>query len=66
MNQTNLTISKLQAAYSSGTLTPQTLIPELLDHAKQQEAVWIYLLNDAEIKPYLDGLKDKSTPPLVA
>ncbi|MCU4675207.1 allophanate hydrolase [Catenovulum sp. 2E275] len=60
MNQTNLTISELQAAYSSGTLMPQTLIPELLGYAKQQEAVWIYLLNDAEIKPYLDGLKDKS------
>ncbi|WAJ70185.1 allophanate hydrolase [Catenovulum adriaticum] len=60
MNKTNLTISELNKAYSAGTLLPQKLITDLITQAKSQQAVWIYLLNDAELKPYLDGLKTKS------
>ncbi|WP_017443969.1 allophanate hydrolase [Gayadomonas joobiniege] len=55
-----LDINSLHAAYKSGESTPAELITDLLTKAKQQQNVWIYLLNDDELKPYLDALVDKS------
>ncbi|KMT66728.1 allophanate hydrolase [Catenovulum maritimum] len=60
MNKINLTISELNKAYTSGTLSPAVLIPELISQAKKQQAVWIHLLNEDELQPYLAGLKTKS------
>lgn len=60
MTSINLTISALQQSYTSGEFTPETLIKELLTKAKTLQAVWIYLLTEEEILPYLENLKDKS------
>ncbi|WP_016954083.1 allophanate hydrolase [Catenovulum agarivorans] len=60
MNQTNLTIGELHSAYTNKLITPDNLILSLVQHAKTQQSVWIYLLNESELKPYLDGLKNKS------
>lgn len=60
MNKTNLTISELNKAYSAGALSPQQLILQLTAQAKTQQAVWIHILSDDELKPYLDALKTKS------
>ena len=60
MTNINLTISSLHNAYQRGETTPQAVIKTLLEQAKSLTAVWIHLLSDEEIAPYLDNLKDKS------
>jgi allophanate hydrolase len=56
----NLSISTLQQAYASGETNPEQLIQSLLVKAKSLTAVWIHLLTEAEIAPYLENLKTMS------
>ncbi|MEI8663781.1 amidase family protein [Pseudoalteromonas sp. B28] len=60
MSQINLSISQLHNAYSSGELSPATLISHLTEQAKQQEAVWLHVLSAQELAPYLKALESKS------
>jgi allophanate hydrolase len=56
----NLSISSLHQAYATGEITPSSLISQLSKQAKQLTAVWIHLLSEQELQPYLVNLKDKS------
>lgn len=56
----NLSISTLQQAYASGETSPEQLIQSLLVKAKSLTAVWIHLLTEAEIAPYIEKLKTMS------
>ncbi len=57
----NMTLGGLQQHYQHNDFSPA----ELVDHLRQQSLaesenpVWIHLLDEAEIKPYLDFLADK-------
>lgn len=55
----NLTIASIQSAYQKGDTTPEILISALRKKAASQQAVWIHLLSDDELKPYLEALKAK-------
>lgn len=55
----DLRLSTLRAAYRAGTLTPRRLIAELRDKAaalNPEFKLFIHLLSDAEVTPYLDRL----------
>ncbi|TYK66629.1 allophanate hydrolase [Colwellia echini] len=56
----NLSINTLQKAYASGETSPEQLIKSLLVEAKSLTAVWIHLLTETEIAPYLANLKNMS------
>lgn len=60
MNTINLTIHALQQAYASKQTSPEQLIKQLLLHAKTLPAVWIHLLTEQEIAPYIANLKNMS------
>ncbi len=66
MKSINLNIAVLQQAYIAGELTPEQLIGQLLPKAKALSAVWIHVLSESEIAPYLTNLvgKSPSTHPL--
>lgn len=69
MSSFDLRLPTLRAAYRSGTLTPRELIGELLAKAAALNSefhLFIHLLSDAEVSPYLDSLetKDIETLPL--
>ena len=55
----NLSLPSLQAAYASGVTTPRELVRQLLAQARRQSDynAWIYLLNEAELEPYLSVLE---------
>jgi allophanate hydrolase len=55
----NLGLSALHAAYKRGDLTPRKLIHALSAQAAGQSDynAWIYLLNEAELEPYLLALE---------
>ena len=55
----NQSLPALQAAYASGATTPRELIGQLLAQARRQSDynAWIYLLNEAELEPYLSALE---------
>ena len=55
----NLSLPALQAAYASGVTTPRELVRQLLAQARRQSDynAWIYLLNEAELEPYLSALE---------
>lgn len=55
----NLTIASLTNAYQSGEITPATLFADLRAQAQTLEAVWIHLLSEEELQPYLTALADK-------
>ena len=57
----NLTIGHLQQAYKNKTLTPETLVKDILLRCKQFEDnnIWIHLLSLEELQPYLDNLQGK-------
>lgn len=58
----NLCINYLKEQYRTGTLTPEALCEQLLDSCKKEKSpVWIYLLSETELAPYLERLK-KYTP----
>ena len=55
-----MTISSLLASYQSGT-TPRAVIADLLKQLRTDadQAIFIHLLADSEIEPYLQALDDK-------
>jgi allophanate hydrolase len=55
-----LTIESLHKAYAEATTTPKALFSQLLEEAATLDKVWIHLLSEAEIAPYIEGLADKS------
>ena len=57
----NLTIEYLHNCYKDGTLTPEDLIGRLMELCRtDQNNVWIRLLNEEEIAPYLKRLKGET------
>ncbi len=59
----DLGLDALAAAYREGRLTPRTLIPQLLARARTLNPdyrLFIHILDDAEIEPYLAALDGKS------
>ncbi|WP_296810085.1 allophanate hydrolase [Thiocapsa sp.] len=64
----NLSIRHLRAAYREGLLTPATLVEQIrariAEHA--EDNIWIHVLSDAELAPYLARLSetDPETLPL--
>jgi len=71
MNQAvtqNMTIPALREAYNNGALTPATVLKEIRQRAAELENynIWIHLLSDNELAPYLSSLeeKDPETHPL--
>jgi allophanate hydrolase len=58
----NLDITSLRAAYLSGKYEAVTFIRGLLQKIRGSDPhrAWIYVLNDAEIKPYLERLHQSS------
>ena len=58
----NLCLPRLQSAYRNGDYTPRTLMAQLTAQARRQDAfnAWIYLLNEAELEPYLQALETHS------
>lgn len=62
----NLDITSLRAAYLSGKYEAVAFIRELLRKIRKADPhnAWIYVLNDAEIKPYLERLHQASAEEL--
>lgn len=58
----NLSIQVLQDAYRGGDFTPRELIGQLSGQARRQSEynAWIYLLDEAELEPYLCALEAQS------
>ena len=52
----NLTIAAIKKSYQEKTITPATLFAELSKQASTLENVWIHLLSENELQPYLDNL----------
>lgn len=57
----NLTISHLHQSYKNKTLTPAQLVDDILQRCKQfqDHNIWITLLTQEQIRPYLKALEDK-------
>ncbi len=57
-----LTINTLRQAYHRGDLTPAQVLARIRDASAQQahRNIWIYLLSESELQPYLDALQHKS------
>lgn len=57
----NLSLQALKAAYAEGTITPRKLIGQLSAQARRQQQynAWIYLLDEAELEPYLCALEQR-------
>lgn len=61
MKSFNLDFRRLLAGYGSGEYTPAEVIASSLKQARADtHNAWIYVLSDAEIKPYLENLRDKT------
>ncbi|SDW00410.1 allophanate hydrolase [Thiocapsa roseopersicina] len=64
----NLSIRHLRAAYREGGLTPATLVEQIRTRIAEHAAdnIWIHVLSDAELAPYLASLSeaDPETLPL--
>lgn len=59
----DLTLGGLKAHYQQGEFTPRALIKSLLKanaELNQANPAWIYLLNEAEVEPYLKNLEGQS------
>ncbi|WP_028580971.1 allophanate hydrolase [Desulfogranum japonicum] len=55
----NLCIHNLKELYRKGSLTPEQLCQQLLKKCKEETSpVWIYLLSENELEPYLNRLKE--------
>ncbi len=55
----NLSISRLRAAYLAGELTPTQLLSDIRTRLPEGDPdhVWIHVLSEAELQPYLDALQ---------
>ncbi|WP_411888006.1 allophanate hydrolase [Hydrocarboniphaga effusa] len=65
----DLSLATLRSAYRSGALTPRRLLHELLGRARelnQRYRLYIHLLDEAELEPYLAALeaRDPASLPL--
>jgi allophanate hydrolase len=70
MHSFDLRVPTLRAAYRSGVTTPRRLIRELRERAAALNGdykLFIHLLSDAELEPYLAALesRDADTLPLL-
>lgn len=56
-----MNITALQEAYASGTLTPRQVLSDIHQRAAlhSDHNIWIHLLNDEELEPYLIALEQK-------
>ena len=61
-NKFDLSIYSLRQAYSEGELTPAAVVAYIQKQiaAYEENPIWIHVLSDAELKPYLDALQGKS------
>ncbi|MBU0944129.1 MAG: allophanate hydrolase [Proteobacteria bacterium] len=54
----NLTISNLHQLYESGQKSPRQVITRLLAQSRENDPeIWIHLLTEEEVEPYLQGLE---------
>ncbi|MFV0277173.1 MAG: amidase family protein, partial [Parahaliea sp.] len=55
----DMNIAALRRAYAAGEFTPRELVAQLLGQAQRLAGhkVWIHLLSQAELDPYLDALE---------
>ena len=64
----NMSISALSQAYKAGELTPEIVLENIGEKTVhyREHNIWIHLLTDKELAPYLSALKNKdpSTSPL--
>lgn len=62
----NLTIDNLHKQYRAGTLTPETLVDDILQRCKQFEDhnIWITLLDKQKIQAYIAALANKAVEDL--
>ncbi|MGJ8691484.1 MAG: allophanate hydrolase [Thalassotalea sp.] len=56
----NLSISVLKKAYQEKQTSPVELFAALREKAEKLENVWIHLLSESELQPYLDNLLQKA------
>ncbi len=61
-NALDLSIDHVAACYASGDLTPRRLIVELMARIRActDRAIWITLLNETQLEPYLLNLKQQA------
>jgi len=59
-------ISDLKQSYSDKTLTPRTLIKKIRKTIEQHldNPIWLYLLSDEELEPYLKRLEERDSTEL--
>ncbi len=56
----NLTVDALQKLYRNGTDTPRGVVASLLAQCKKSDPeIWIHLLSEAELEPYLKNLENQ-------
>lgn len=57
----NMSISGLRSAYQTGELTPEQLIKSIWAQIERNKDknIWIHVLTESEIIPYLEALKEK-------
>ncbi|MGB1799933.1 MAG: allophanate hydrolase [Gammaproteobacteria bacterium] len=60
-NNYSLSIEELQQRYKDGSLTPKTLLSDIKTSIEkyQDHNIWIHILSDEELAPYLSRLEDK-------
>ena len=56
----NLSIPVLKKAYQEGKVSPATVFTQLREASQKLDNVWIHLLSESELRPYLDNLLQKS------
>lgn len=66
MTKQNLSITELSRAYASGELNPRSLILSLREQALAESDynVWIHLLSEQELEPFLTNLEKKDAKSL--
>jgi allophanate hydrolase len=60
IDDSNLNINSLKQHYHNGAFSPNELIKQLLAKAKQLQDhnIWIHLMSEEEITPYIEALKN--------
>ncbi|WP_027078845.1 allophanate hydrolase [Maribacter antarcticus] len=60
--ENNVLINALLLGYREGSVTPEVVVKQIQEAIKNYEDynIWTYCLNEQEIKPYLERLKDCS------
>nr|MBX2884784.1 allophanate hydrolase [Granulosicoccus sp.] len=57
-NDIDMSIAGLHTAYRTGSLTPEKVCSSILELSQglEHHNIWITLLNEKELQPYLDNL----------